>query len=306
MMLHSKTKKLVCWLTCVLILGTVSCRQDNTGSGAREAGLTDEEILESVEKIEQIKKIYHLIPSPGEMLSVLNIGGLDFNGDLLNPTSHIDNYLDSKSSTLNLGVYTTDLAFAAIFGRHEETIEYLEAVRKLSEEARVEEAIDENLLARARGNVQDLDTLFVISNDAFISMITYCEKNHRSNSMVLITAGAFVESLYLATSLAESSAEAEYLIQHLADQKYSIENLLVFAKSLENDPNVSEILAVLKPLEDIYNALDQSPGETRVKKEATGKLIIGGGNQPVLSLEEYENLRKTVIQIRNEVITGTI
>ena len=221
-------------------------------------------------------------------------------------TGNIEKYLDSKSKTVNLGVYITDLAFAAIFGRHEETITYLETVQDLSEMARVEGAISEELLERARGNVQDLDTLFSISNEAFINMIMFCEESHRSNTMVLLTAGAFIESLYLATSLVESSAEAEYLIQHLADQKYSIDNLLTFARSLSDDPNVAGILTDLKPLEDIYNGLDQSSGKTQVKKEGAGKLVIGGGNHPTLSQEEFEELRNTVSEIRQNIISGTI
>jgi hypothetical protein len=288
----------------LIIIGMMACRSGNQGSGTDGTEETTDDILESVERIEQIKKVYHLIPSPGEMLSVLNIGGLDFDKNLLNPTGHIEGYFDSRSRTLNLGVYITDLAFAAIFGRQDETVEYLEAVQDLSRLARVEGAINEDLINRAKGNVQDLDSLFQISNDAFISMITFCEETQRSNTMVLITAGAFVESLFLAINLVESSAEADYLIQHLADQKYSIDNLLTFARSIEDDPNVSDILSDLKPLKEIYNKLDQSPGETQVKKEGAGKLVIGGGNQPTLSPGEFEELRQTVTRIRHNIISG--
>ena len=160
-----------------------SAKNDQAGKPSEMEG----DFEESIAYIEQLKKVFHLVPSPAEMLSVMNIGGLDFDGGLLNPTSNIDNYLDSKSKTVNLGVYITDLAFAAIFGRHEETIEYLETVQKLSEMARVEGAISEELMERARGNVQDLDTLFTISNEAFINMIMFCEESNRSNTMILIT-----------------------------------------------------------------------------------------------------------------------
>ena len=289
----------------LLIISLTMCKSTKNDQAGKSSEM-EKDFEESVEYIEQIKKVFHLVPSPAEMLSVMNIGGLDFDGSLLNPTGNIEKYLDSKSKTVNLGVYITDLAFAAIFGRHEETITYLETVQDLSEMARVEGAISEELLERARGNVQDLDTLFSISNEAFINMIMFCEESHRSNTMVLLTAGAFIESLYLATSLVESSAEAEYLIQHLADQKYSIDNLLTFARSLSDDPNVAGILTDLKPLEDIYNGLDQSSGKTQVKKEGAGKLVIGGGNHPTLSQEEFEELRNTVSEIRQNIISGTI
>ncbi len=279
-----------------------SAKNDQAGKSSE----MEEDFEKSLAYIEQIKKVFYLIPSPAEMLSVMNIGGLDFDGSLLNPTSNIDRYFDSESRTLNVGVYITDLAFASIFGRHEESVEYLEAVQYLSKQARVEGAISEELIERAKGNVQDLDTLFSISNEAFVNMIMFCEESNRSNTMILITAGAFIESLYLAISLVGSSAEAEYLVQHLADQRYSIDNLLAFARTLSDDPNVAGILTDLKPLEEIYKGMEQSSGQTRVKKEGTGKLVIGGGRQPTLSQEEFEKLKEAVSDIRRKIISGTI
>ena len=292
------------FMLALLLVSLTLCKsipKDQAGKNSEIQG----DLEESMEYIEQIKKVYYLIPSPAEMLSVMNIGGLDFDASLLNPTSNIGRYFDSRSRTLNLGVYITDLAFVSIFGRHEESIEYLEAVQDLSEHARVEGAISEELITRAKANVQDLDTLYSISNEAFINMIMICEESNRSNTMILITAGAFIESLYLSTSLVGSSAEAEYLVQHLADQKYSIDNLLTFAENLSDDPNVAGILADLKPLEEIYKGMEQSPGKTRVKKEGAGKLVIGGGSQPMLSQEEFEDLRRIVSELRQNIISGT-
>jgi len=49
---------------------------------------------------------------------------MGFDGTLLNPGERADEYLDSKMKTQALGVYMTDLAYSALFGRHEETLDY--------------------------------------------------------------------------------------------------------------------------------------------------------------------------------------
>ena len=213
-------------MMAVMILAT-ACQSGQKGSGVliQEVGQTD-----SPEGIESFNQIYHLYPSPAEMLSVIDISEISFDGPLLNSTEKADQYLDSKSKSLVLGVYMTDLAYSALFGRHEETLDYLETVKSLSEEISITEALDESMIEKARENVKFLDSLYNISNDAFINILHFCEKNERSNTVVYISAGAFIESLYLAVNMIDDYGTAQHLLQHLADQKYTINNFY-FSKS---------------------------------------------------------------------------
>ena len=55
---------------------------------------------------------------------------------------HIQGYI--------LGIYITDLAYTALFGRHLETIDYLEIVRTMGDKIRVTGALDETFLERAK------------------------------------------------------------------------------------------------------------------------------------------------------------
>ena len=76
---------------------------DDLEEGGQDAGL------------ESFSQIYHLYPSPAEMLSVIDITEMTFDESLLNPASDADKYLDNKSRTYMLGAYMTDLAYAALF-----------------------------------------------------------------------------------------------------------------------------------------------------------------------------------------------
>ena len=274
-----------------------------SGQKNKRGLIDDEETFEIVERIETMKNVYHLCPSPAEMLSVIDMADYSFDGGLLNPVGNVDSYLDTRSRTLNLGVYITDLAYCALFGRHEETLDYLDVVGSVADQIRITGAINEELIENARNNVEYLDSLFNISNEAFVNMLFFCERNNRPNTIVLLSTGAFIESLYLAVNLVDDYDDAGPIIQHLAEQKYAIDNLMVFAGSMkEEDENVASVIRDIQPVKDVYDGLEMGKGATTATKDESNKLVIGGGRQPELSREEFEVLKKATLALRQKFI----
>lgn len=284
------------------VLMFFSCKSDRTRRIAEK--YNDTETGEIVEKIAEIKKVYNLCPSPAEMLSIIDVAEMQFKTDLLNQTGNADDYLDTRSLTVNLGIYSTDLAYAALFDRHEETIDYLEVVQDIADKVRVTGTINEKLIERAKNNINYIDSLFNISNEAFINMIFFCEKNDRPGTIILLSTGAFIESLYLAASMIEVYDAENYMIQHLADQKYAIDNLMAFAESDATIPNVNDAIALLKPLAEIFDQIQDASGSTTLKKEATGKLVVGGNSKTKLSKSDFIRLKDSVSKVRNDIISN--
>jgi len=299
------------WITLVIMLVlNAGCQSGTRGTPT----LIDEvDTGDPTEGFESFSQIYHLYPSPGEMLSIIDRTEMTYDGDLLNPVEEADKYLETRSRTYMLGVYMTDLAYAALFGRHEATLDYLEVVRDLAELIRIEEAVDDEMIEKARNNVEYLDSLYSISNDAFMNILAFCERNERSNTVVMLSAGAFTESLFMAVNLIDNYEEAGYMLQHLADQKYTIDNFMTFAENVEtDDPNVSATIEDLKKIHQIYEGIEPGSWEVSVKTEDSDeqkpkKLVIGGGgsqSQPSLSPEDFEELKAAVIELRNKIIEG--
>jgi hypothetical protein len=241
---------------------------------------------------------------------------ISFDGSILNPTERADQYTDSKLKNYVLGIYMTDLAYAALFGRHEETLDYLETVKSLAEEINISEAVDESMIEKARNNVEFLDSLYNISNDAFMNILNYCEKNERSNTVVMISAGAFTESLYLAVQMIDDYGTADQMMQHLADQKYSIHNFMLFANSIKSDdPGVISTIRDLEKIESIFSGIKAGTGGVTVTTAADSdakqpkKLVISGSSkasQPHLTEEEFEALKAEVLELRNKIVEGKL
>lgn len=300
--------KMAILTTTWFVLG---CNQVNK----RKPGFNLEMDIEQQAQIsESISNIYHMFPSPSEMLSIIDMAELKFDEKLLNPVSRADSYLTTVSKTQMLGVYLTDLAYTALFSRHEATLDYLEVVRRFAWEIHIDEAVDEGMVERTKTNVEYLDSLYQMSNVAFLNILSYCEKNGRNNTVVMISAGAIVESMFLAVNLVEDYNEASQMIQHLADQKYTIDNFLAFAAQLKvDDLNVVNSLSALKRIKKIYDGIDPGSGKISMKSSPAAnnnqqkKIVIGGAghqSQPSLNEEEFEELKKAVIEIREKIITG--
>ncbi len=306
-----KLKQYVGIVACVLVVLMLvgSCQSGNKG---KPTPIVDLENEGSESGLVSFNQIYHLYPSPAEMLSIIDMNEMAYNKNLLHPVSQADQYLDTKSKTHMLGVYMTDLAYTALFGRHELTLDYLEVVRSLSEEIRIEKAVDDAMIEKAKSNVEYLDSLYNISNEAFMNILAFCEQNERSNTVVMLSAGAFAESLYLAVNLIDDYNTADHLLQHLADQKYTIDNFMTFAESVEkDDPNVAATIEDLKRIKSIYDGIKPGTGEVSIK--STGgtddnqpkKLVIGGSgedSQPSLTEKEFEDLKDAITELRMKIV----
>ncbi|MCK4750341.1 MAG: hypothetical protein KAT15_24965, partial [Bacteroidales bacterium] len=287
----------------LLSLTITACRSDK--SRVLQTEDSDEAIVnETIKKIKQIKKVFYLSPSPAEMLGVIDVAELEFNEMLPNPVENADKYFDSRSQALNLGIYITDLAYCALFERHEETVDYLKVSQIMTDKMHVSGAIDREMIDRAESNIEHLDSLFNISNEAFVNLLTYCEKNQRSNTMVLLSAGAFIESLYLAVNLAGEYKSGNHLFQHLADQKFVIDNLMEYAESNSADPNVARTWKDLQPLKSIFNQLEKTESLTTLKKDESNHLVFGGGINIEMSEKDYYNIKKTTNELRNKIISN--
>ncbi len=293
------------WIFAGVLVFFSSC---NPSPKKDSAIMDDVEASDQNEDLTSFSHIYHLYPSPAEMLGIIDMADVTYNETLLTPPGDHDKYVGSKARTSMLGIYMADLAYTALFGRHEASLDYLEVVRNLAEEIRIDEAVNDEMMEKARNNVEYLDSLYQISNEAFINIITFCERNERSNTVVMLSAGAFIESLYLAVNQIENYEQAGILLQHLADQKFTIDNFMAFAESVTKDEDVKTTIDELKAIKAIYDEINPGSGEVSIStsKDDSGpkKLVIGGADkqsQPSLSQEEFSRLKAEIIALRNKL-----
>jgi hypothetical protein len=272
------------------------------------SGCGDSEKTEEVEaadstKTEQPKnsadpEIFFQVPSPGEMLTFIKmIGGKTKDVSFLNPPANQKNYTDNKLKAINFGIYSCDLSYCSIFEIGSESLKYFKTVKVMGDQIGVSTAIKPEILKRLENNIGSSDSLGVITDDVYFSSFEALEDGKQGPTLALVVAGGWLESIYIATNLAKFQ-ENSPVIERLADQKYTLENLIEFLKKHESDENVASVRKDFEGLLAEFNKItekDAQPVKSKDKKEAT----LSGGKQLVITQETYKTIVDKIKAVRN-------
>jgi hypothetical protein len=238
------------------------------------------------------------VPSPGEMLTFIKMVGKGTKDvSFLNPPSNAKNYTDSKSKALNFGIYSCDLSYCSIFEIGSESLKYFKTVKTMGDQIGVSTAIKPEVLKRLENNIGSSDSLAVITDDVYFSSFEALEDSKQGPTLALVVAGGWLESIYIATNLAKYQ-EKSPVIERLADQKYTLENLIEFLKKHEADPNVAAVRADFEGLLTEFNKItekDAQPVKTKDNKAAT----LVGGKQLIITAEVYSQIVEKIKALRN-------
>lgn len=251
--------------------------------------------------------IFYAIPSPIELAQLIQKAGATYNKDLLNNPNDATKYMTNTSKALNLGVYGADLSYTSVFDDNtQESILYLAATRKLAEQLGVGNAFDEKTVDRIQENTGKKDSLFGIISDSYMTTDEMLKESQRENASSLVIAGGFIEALYLGTQLAKTSKNPADIVQRIAEQKGTLDNVVGLLSSYESDAGVAGVLTDVKALKDIY---DQVKVETKTAAEAktnpnTKVTTIGGKITYTMSQDLVDKLTVKALEIRTKIISG--
>lgn len=246
-----------------------------------------------------VSETFFQVPSPGEMLTFIKMVGGDKNKNIsfLNSPDNQKNYNDSKSKAINFGIYSCDLSYCSIFAIGSEALKYFKTVKVMGDQIGVATAISPDILKRLESNVGTPDSLAVITDDVYFSSFEALEDSKQGPTLACVVAGGWLESLYIATQLAKYDANSP-VIERLADQKYTLENLIEFLKKHESDANVASVKTDFEGLLAEYNKLTEK--DAAGGKDSKGKAtIIGGGKQLVMTEDIYKAIVAKVKSLRN-------
>jgi len=294
-------------LILMLALAMLSGCQCSNGDSQKAITDVQKDTLETgdtADKLQRVQEIFYTIPSPMEMASLLKRTGTKYNSKILNDVNNVVKYSSSKRQALNLGIYGSDLSYASIFNQNQEAIIYLSCAKQLADKLGVTSAFSNETMDRIEGNIENRDSLLDIISDSFYTLDAYLKENDRQNISALVITGGWIEGLYLATSIAASQDEVpEDLKKRIADQKYSLGDLLELVKSYQVNGGLNDIIADLESLKKIYDEvdIDVEAGEVTTD-EATGVTVIGGSAKYELSDEQLAAITDRVREIRTSYI----
>ncbi|MCF8379657.1 MAG: hypothetical protein K9H49_08785 [Bacteroidales bacterium] len=242
------------------------------------------------------------LPSPGEIIERLKESDIFYSKEFTNPAGNNDKYVGLQSQALNLGVYIADMAYSAVFTRSNETIEYLDVIQTMGNEINISTSAFESLAERSKANIGNMDSLLMISNEAFYNMIDFLETGGKENVISLVSAGAYLESIYIALSSVEKYEEDNEILNQIVDLKYPMDNLRERTTYIKNDPNVKKTINYLNEVENIFNEFTEVREDLNVEENNAGSLVIGGGESFKITEDNFILLKNKITEMRNTIV----
>ncbi len=251
------------------------------------------------EKAAESNEIMYLVPAPGEMLRFIkeNTGKVNKNTSFLNPHDNVKNYADLKSKALNFGIYSCDLSYSSIFEIGGEALNYMKVVKKLGDNIGVSSIVQPEMIKRIEANISHPDSLEYLSNDIYLSSFEYLQESEQGPTLAMVIAGGYIESLHIVCSITKFEAKSP-AIARIAEQKYTLDNIIEFMKKHESDGSVAEVVKELEGLKGNFDGLTETPVETP-KSPEKGRKTIGGGSIIEMNAEQFKAISDKVKSIRN-------
>lgn len=289
--------------TILAITAIIALLSSCTGRSDGKKLTNNDSINSAQQDNSYLESVYYRFPTPDEIFGFINNEKLKFDEGMMNPSSNADKYISSKTQTLNLGVYISDLAYITLFEAYSKSGEYYKNVHILSDKIRISSAYDLEVAQRIEKNLLNLDSLKTISVDSYSSMVEYLIVNNREKTLALLATGSYIECFNIAFNLAGKYSDSNPMIAKIIDLKYAFENLYSYLQIYSDDESVKEVTDDLKKLSELFSKLEKKNlGKTTVTQSADGNLVLGGGTKLAMDKKLFDDLRKEVTRLRENLV----
>ena len=299
-------------LNFALVLTLFSCSSSQSENTSINEDVIEDQTEAVVNEMSDDVSAFYQVPTPNELFAVLKNSNTNYNKEILNDISNLENYNTKVLKGLNFGVFAADLAYVSSMGHIEDASQIFEIIRKLSQDLEIENALDEVIYQRIQTNLEssNADSLFYLSNDVYYNAYSYLESNQRADVLGMIVLGGWIEGLNIILNLGPYEEGSE-VVQRIADQKLTLENLLIFISRI-NDEDLNKVVANLSPIEDVFNSVveetDESELSTSSFTDSNGETVamFGGGSSMTVTKDQYDQLKNIVEELRNSIIEGAL
>lgn len=211
---------------------------------------------EEVEK--DVREFVYPLPTTFEVTEMLNRIEASYILALSNPADNVDKYLTEKKQALNLGVYGADLSYASTYNQKQQTIDYMEASKKLVDALNMSSALPSDIVEQVEQNQDNKDKLVEIITNTFYDTYDHLNANGRSAVSMLVLSGSWVEALYITTHISENTYQNKEMVRIVMQQKSSLNKLLDLMKTHEDDQDVADVMEQLDPIAKVYNNVEEN------------------------------------------------
>lgn len=211
----------------------------------------DSSTLDSVKT--NINKFVHIFPSHLKVALMFKNAGLKYDQSLLLPSGTSSKLVTTYDKAFGLGFYGVDMAYSAINNQTQTAINLLKDSKTMSQQLGLESVYESNrYVEKFEKNLKNVDSLSALIGDLFAETDAFLKDNDKLDVTLLSFAGGWVESVYIAASLAKSTKNRA-IVELIGDQLISLSPLIKLLaenqKNFDFNPLIKQLTEVKAILE---------------------------------------------------------
>ena len=234
----------------------------------------------------------YVLPAPISIANAFKDAGLPYVAGKTNPVADADKYSVKIDQLMNLGVYSTDMAYCAINSKSQEAREYLVVIQKMGSKVGLESVFsDKELIGKFDKGLGDVEALQDLIYDIQDKSDQYMDNNDLKYLGAIQFSGSWIEGMYLGI---ENNKDKSEIGKLLVEQMSLLKNIIKGFKShpAQEDARLKE---VIKMYEGILKTYEGMASVQKVSKNINRET-------PQLSDAEYQSLANEVKKVRSNIV----
>lgn len=214
------------------------------------------------------------LPQPIEIANIINKAEMPFSKEMLVPSKNSGQFPDKYYQAMAFGAYGVDLGYINLNDKKIYVIEYLEAIKNLSEELKVDQFFDFHTLYEINNNRHNADSMIHISTRNFNRIDEFLREENRGELSVLMLIGAWTEGMYMFGKLYTKKPD-EDILNRIGEQKVVFQNIALILNKLSEIEHFKKLKEDVAKINTLYEKVQISyiyhqPETT----EVNGELVI--------------------------------
>lgn len=279
-------------LSITFLIGTVVALMIAGCNSGTQPESNSTEIRDTVDTVKDTstqttEDFFYSLPSPLVMVKFFKRAGLKYVEGVANTPDNLSKYTSLDRKTLNMGVYSADLAYCILNHQPQQASKYMKCIKLLSDDLGMAAFFNtDDYLTRFKNNLSSEYSLLQIVSGLKSDIDIFMRDQNKEKQTLLIFIGAWAENMYIATQLTKD-LNKEKIATRIAEQKYILTSLMNSVVKYQNDSDFSKIFSKLDDLKILFNNLPlQEETEKPIVDELQLKSIT----------EKVSRLRKTIIE----------
>jgi hypothetical protein len=284
-------------VTLVLLFGCSRQRQ-------QEAELKDyidlNDFTQTADSVQ--RSIYYTMSLPLEMARLFDHVGANYYPDILNPPDDFGKYTRPAKIALNLGVYGVDLSYVKMFNQHQRSVAYLGSINRLASALGIPRDIYGDVMDNLDLLMGNPDSLSRVATRLYSVTDEYLREDGQEGAASLVAMGGWIESMYIATRIFEYDPGNIALQDKIAEQKYSLNSLIVLMNNYQDDLDLAEYLLMLKNLRRTYDQFQLYYKQGDVRVDTSSKTISADSYYLNVTPEQISEISRKIENLRALII----